>query len=116
MKQNLIILNLVVVCAVALFGCAKKPTAANSSDAINQSQNLQTAEEKANYLVDQARGFITTKQYDEAMKTAQYVLSNVKQDSQEARNVLQKAADEMKANLQKSAAGMQDEVNKMLSK
>ncbi len=104
------------ILALAAAGCEKKPTAANSSEAINQAQTIQTADEKENYLLDQAKGFINTKQYSEAITTAQYVLANVKQDSQAARNVLEKATAEIKATAEKAANDMKGEMNKMLNK
>ena len=42
---------------------------------------LKTPEEQANYLVSQAKAFMNSKEFAEATKTAQYVLSNVDSNS-----------------------------------
>ena len=108
---------MVLIVTAVVTGCQKpQPTAANSSQAISQAEAMQTTEDKAKYLIDQANAFIATKQYEEAITTAQYVLSNVKADSQEAKAVLEKAANELKNNVQQTASQAQEGVNKMLGR
>ncbi len=115
MRLTILLVMLYVTAFVA--GCSKpQPTAATSSEAISQSESLQTADAKARYLVDQANAFIAGKQYNDAMQTAQYVLSNVKADSEEAKAALEKAASKLKDSAQEMASTAQGEMNKMLGR
>jgi hypothetical protein len=79
-------------------GCAKK--AASVSEAVQNSQALKTIEEKANYLIQQANAFYNSKEFQKAVETAQYVLSNLDKNSQSAKDLIEKA----KAQLQSAAS------------
>ena len=88
---------LVSVVAIALVagslmivGCGQKAT--SSSEAIQHAQTLQTPQEQANYLISQAQAFLNSKHYQEATATAQYILANVDKNSQQAKELLQRAA------------------------
>lgn len=78
-------------------GCEKK--AATSSEAIQNSQSLKTVEEKVDYLVKQAEAFYNSKEFQQAIQTAQYVLSNLDSNSQSAKDLIEKA----KVQLQEAA-------------
>ncbi len=114
--QPTVVFAMFAVMCLAIASCAPKPTAANSADAINKSANLPSVDAKVNYLIKEAKAFIGNKQYDEAVNTAQYVLTNVKQDSDEARRVLEKAAGELRAMAEKHLADAKNEMNKMIGK
>ncbi len=70
-------------------GCAKKT--ASSAKAIKKSETMPTTDQKAVYLVGQAKAFLDSKDYKEAIKTSQYVLAGVDRNSKEARAILEKA-------------------------
>ena len=72
--------------SVCLFGCAKKT--ASSQDAIKTSETMKTVEEKVNYLVGQAKSFFNSQDYQNAIETAQHILSNLDQNSQEAQKII----------------------------
>ncbi|HOX09671.1 MAG TPA: hypothetical protein PLV09_01120 [Candidatus Omnitrophota bacterium] len=99
------VLFIAVTVGAALFvsGCGQKaaPTA-SSNDAIQKSQALQTVSEKAKYLVGQANAFMNSKNYDQAISVAKYILSNVDSNSAEAKSILQKATELLKAEAAKA--------------
>ena len=91
-----------------VFGCAKK--AANSQEAIENAKQMKTVEEQANYLVGQANAFVNSKNFDEAINTAKYVLANLDSNSQAAKDIVTKATEEMK----KAAMGAVDDMKNKL--
>lgn len=93
---------------LTVFGCAKR--AANSQEAISNAKSMKTVEEQVNYLVGQANGFVNSKNFDEAINTAKYVLANLDSNSQAAQNIVTKATEEMK----KAAMGAVDDMKKKL--
>lgn len=111
MKELLI--SAVVICfACGMFlgtGCTKK--AATASEAIQNSQTLKTVEEKADYLMKQAEAFYNSKEFQQAIQTAQYVLSNLDKNSQPAKDLIEKAKAQLQAAAQKA---MGDVSNKLL--
>ncbi len=82
-----------LVVGMALTGCGKKVT--SSQEAIQVAETLKEAEDKINYLVDQAEYFLHTKNYQEASKTAQYVLRKLDAKNEEAQNVVTSAQEEI---------------------
>ena len=93
----------VVMCVGAglvLTGCEKK--AATGTEAISKSDTLKTVDEKVKYLVGRANAFVNSKQYDQAIVVAQYILNNLKKDSAEAKSIIQKAAEQLKAEASKA--------------
>ena len=91
-KRKAIIAGLIAV-FIAL-GCGQR--AQNSSEAIELSKAKATVEAQAQYLVQQANSFINSDQFDEAIKTAKYVLSNLDSNSVAAQNIIEKAQAELK--------------------
>lgn len=92
-------------------GCTKK--AASASEAIQNSQSMQTVQEKADYLIKQAEAFYSSKEFQEAIKAAQYVLSNLDKDSQQAKSLIEKAKAQLQAAAEKAAG---DVGNKLFGK
>jgi hypothetical protein len=103
-------INLLLVVAVIssafLYGCAKKE--ASSSAAIEKSKTMATVEEKVNYLVGQAKAFYNSQDFQGAINIAQHVLAYLDKNSQEAKNLLEKAKGQLQAVAQKAAAGVTD--------
>lgn len=100
MKKLLVLVMVVCVGIVLVFsGCAKK--AATSNDAISQADTLKTLDEKVKFLVSQANDFLDSKQYQQAVNVAQYILSNFDKNSADAKSILQKATDMLKAEASK---------------
>ncbi|MFA5038676.1 MAG: hypothetical protein WC732_03240 [Candidatus Omnitrophota bacterium] len=109
MNKTLVIL--MVIAVVSMAGCAKK--ASSSSEAIAQAQTMQSVNQKVDYLAGQANMFLDSREYSEALKTANYILSNVDSNSQQAKDIVQKAQErlsgqvkDMAGNFEKSMSGM----------
>ncbi len=83
-------------------GCAKK--ASSTSEAIQNSQSLNTVEAKADYLIKQAEAFYNSKEFQKAVETAQYVLNNLDKNSQPAKDLMEKAKVQLQAAAQRAAS------------
>jgi len=81
-------------------GCTKK--VGSSSEAIQSSQSLQNVQAKADYLIKQAEAFYSSKEFQQAIQTAQYVLSNLDKNSQPAKDLIEKAKAQLQAAAQKA--------------
>ena len=86
----------VSIISAGLISCSQQPKSANAQQAIDQSKSMKTVDEQTKYLVSQANLFVNSKDFDQAVQTAKYVLANLDANSQEAKNILEKAAEEMK--------------------
>lgn len=113
MRKQLFLVAVICLCCGMLLslGCEKR--AATASEAIQNSQALKTAEEKANYLMKQAEAFYNSKEFQQAIQTAQYVLSNLDKNSQPAKDLIEKAKAQLQAAAQKA---MGDVSNKLFGK
>jgi hypothetical protein len=87
----------VILTSFMSVGCQQK--ASNAQSAIDQSKTKGTVEAQVDYLVGQANSFINSKNFDEAIATAQYILSNLDKSSNKAQGIIEQA----KAELQKLA-------------
>lgn len=110
-KSSVLLTAAIVVFATMIVGCAEKPKAADSKEAIQQAKQLQTVEEQVKHLVQEANGFINSKQFDEAVNTAKYILSNLDKESLEAKTILEKA----QAELKKMAEAKAEELKRSLT-
>ena len=97
-----------LVVTLGVIGCAKK--AATSAEAIEQSKAKGSVQAQVDYLVSQANAFINGKNFDEAVKTAQYVLSNLDKDAQGAKDILEKAKAELTKTAQDAVKGLKDKL------
>ena len=87
------IIAMVVLCllvGITLVGCGAKK-AGSSKEAINATQTMETAKQKTDYLIGQAKAFYNSKEFQNAVDVAQYVLRYLDSDSQQAKDLLQKA-------------------------
>jgi hypothetical protein len=84
-----------LVCGISFVGCTKK--AASSQEAIESSKTMQDVKQQASYLMGQANAFYNSKNFQEAVNIAQYVLSYLDKNSQEAQSLLDKAKEQIKA-------------------
>lgn len=106
--KNLLSLAIgLIFTSLTIVGCSQPPKAVSADQAIEQSQTFSTAEEKEKYLVSQANSFVSSKEYDQAIQTAQYVLANIDSTSAEAKSILEKAAAELKEVAQEKAEEVQ---------
>ncbi len=96
-----------VVCAILVLGlivagCGAKK-AESSKAAIDQAKTMETVEQKVDYLVGQAKAFYNSKEFQGAIDIAQYILSYLDKDSQQAKDLLNKAKEALQAQAQKLA-------------
>ena len=84
---------LFAISGVLSAGCANRAT--SSSEAIQHAKTLRTAKQQADYLVAQAKEFLGVKDYQEAVKTTQYVLASIDVNSQPAKEVLEEAKQQL---------------------
>ena len=109
MKRLKTVVVVMLLLGIGLVGCGQQK-AGSSSEAINTAKAMQTVEEKANYLVGQAKAFYSSKEFQQAVDVARYVLSYVDKDSQAAKDLLEKA----KTALTEAAKAKLDEAKKGL--
>ena len=98
MKNGLLLAAVAIASLGVLAGCSKQT--ASSSEAIQHAQTLKTPEQQADYLVSQAKTFLKLEDYQEAIKTTQYVLSSVDTHSQAATDLLGQAKAKLAADAQ----------------
>ncbi len=98
MKHGLLLAAAAIAGLGVLAGCSQQ--AASSSEAIQHAKTLKTPEQQADYLVSQAQAFVSSEDYQEAIKTAQYVLSSVDAHSQAATDLLEQAKAKLAADAQ----------------
>lgn len=108
MKKKLIVIVSILFIGASIWGCTQK--AANSSEAIQAAQAKQTVDQKVSYLVSQANAFVSSKEFDEAIKTAQYILSNLDKDSAAAQSIIEKAKAEMQKAAQAAVSDVKDKL------
>ena len=112
--KKAVVLSLFVCLSLTIFlstGCTQK--VASVSEAINNAQALKTVQEKADYLVKQAEAFYNSKEFQQAIQIAQYVLNNVDRNSQAAKDLIEKAKAQLQAIAQKATG---DVTNKLFGK
>ena len=109
MNKLFIILSTLIL-AVSISSCAPaQPAASNAQQAIEQSKAKGDVQSQVNYLSGQAKAFVNSKNFDQAVAVANYILNNLDKNSQAAKDILAQA----KAEMQKTAQGaMQDVKNK----
>jgi len=114
-QMKKVLLSGMVICLIfgmiLSVGCTKK--SGSASEAIQNSQSLNTIREKADYLIKQAEAFYNSKEFQQAIQTAQYVLSNLDKNSQPAKDLIEKAKAQLQATAQKAVG---DVSNKLFGK
>jgi hypothetical protein len=93
MRKAVIFLIVSGIALSLIAGCTQK--AASSKDAIATSKTMQTVQQKADYLIGQAKAFYNSKDFQQAIDIAQYVLANVDKDSVAAKDLIEKAKAEL---------------------
>lgn len=97
-----LVLVLCLFGSLVLAGCGAKK-AASGNEAIEVSKTLQTVQQKTDYLIGQAKAFYNSKDFQQAVNIAQYILSYVDKNSTEAQSLLEKAKAQLAALAQQKA-------------
>jgi len=113
MKKLILAVTIAGVACLSVAGCAQQPKAANSQEAIEQAKALETAEAQAKYLISQANAFVNSKDFDQAIQTAKYVLANLDSESKEAQSIIEKATTQLKKMAEEKAAEMKKSLSSM---
>lgn len=97
MKKT-VFLVLVISFALSLsaVGCGQKSTG-SSTEAIQSVQTMQTTQEKVTSLISQANALYNSKQFQQAIDIAKYILTTLDSNSQPAKDLLTKATEALKA-------------------
>lgn len=98
MRNGLLLAAIAIAGLGVLAGCSKQ--AASSSEAIQHAKTLKTLKQQADYLMSQAQAFVDSQDYQEAIKTAQYVLLSVDVHSSAATDLLEQAKAKVAADAQ----------------
>ena len=98
-----------LILSVSLVGCGQKKTA-SSNEAIQVAKSMETTKEKVDYLIGQAKAFYSSKGFQEAVDITQYVLRYLDKDSQAAKDLLEKAKNQLTA----AAKGVVEDIKKGL--
>ena len=111
MKRTFVVTGVfVAMFGLLAAGCAGVEKASSSAEAIEQSQAMQTVDQKVNYLVGQAKAFYNSQDFQETVAIAQHILLYLDKDSQAAKDIL----DDAKAKLAEQAGTMVDAAKKKL--
>jgi len=108
-KSWVVVVAAALVLSLALAGCAKK--AASSQEAISNTRTMQTLQEKVNYLVAQAKAFYSSREYQQAIDVAQYILARLDNTSAQAKDILEKAKEQLAAALTKASGSAVNKIN-----
>lgn len=111
------IFGVIAVCSLVLgvvfAGCEEKKVA-SSNEAIEASKSMETVEQKVDYLVGQAEAFYNSKEFQGTVDIAQYILRYVDKDSQEAKNLLERAKQALVAKAQEAVGTAAEDVKKKI--
>jgi hypothetical protein len=99
---------LCVLLALSSSSCAPK-RAISSEEAISTANSMDTSQEKIDYLIPHAQTFYDSGRYREAIETAQYILKNLDNDSQEARKILARIRKEAEVSAQEVKETLEQE-------
>jgi len=89
----------IAVSSLLVAGCGMQKEE-SPRKAIDMAKTLQTTQEKADYLIGQAKAFYNSKDFQGAVDIAQYILRYLDKDSTAAKDLLEKAKEQLKAQAQ----------------
>ncbi|MFC1704095.1 hypothetical protein ACFL1E_04870 [Candidatus Omnitrophota bacterium] len=101
MKKLLYVMVIMSMSLSMMLMACGEPAAKTSQEAINASRNMQTTEQRAEYLIKQAQALYSSKKFQDAVDVAQYILQYVDKDSQAAKDLIEKAREALTAQAQK---------------
>ena len=99
-KVLLSVLGVILVGTLFFSGCGRTPQSESGKDAISVAQSLSTDKEKVDYLIKEAKAFYNSKEFQQAIDIAQYILKYLDNDSQEAKSLLEKAKEQLQAQVE----------------
>lgn len=109
-SKGISVTALCLISLLLLFGCAQKPTTAGSKEAIDTASAMESMQEKAAFLMKEAQAFYSSEKFQDAIDTAQYVLRYVDKDSQAAKDLIERAKQELIKLAESKTAEMKEKV------
>ena len=112
--KKIFFVGLIICLSCATFwnaDCAQESVSV--SEAIKNAQTLKTVKEKVDYLIKQAEVLYNSKNFQQAIDLAQYVLSKLDTNSLQAKDLIERAKAQLQAVAQKT---MGDVGNKLFGK
>ncbi len=103
MKKVLAIALLMGMSCVVCAGAVEPMSAA---DAIKNAQTLNTIKEKADFIMQKAQALYESKQFQQAIQAAQYVLANLDKNSTSAKDLIAKAKAQLQSSAQTAMGGL----------
>jgi hypothetical protein len=103
------VFSLVLACAVCflfLIGCSSIKKADSDSQAISIAKGMDTIQQQKDYLISQAKVFYKSKEFQQAVNIAQYILNNIDKEFQPAKDL----AEEAKAKIQETLDNQIDKI------
>ncbi|MDD5464950.1 MAG: hypothetical protein PHP73_01205 [Candidatus Omnitrophica bacterium] len=95
-----------VIClifSIGVLGCGQQK-ASSVSEVIKTAETMPTVKAKVDYLIGQANAFYNSKEYQQVVDIANYILSKVDRNSQDARSLLEKAKTALSAAAKNAAS------------
>ncbi len=105
MKKFVVFLLALIVIAGCTGQKAESPQAA-----IDIAKSMESVQEKADYLVGQAKAFYNSKEFQQAIDLAQYVLQNLDSDNQAAKDLIKQAKAKVQEMAQKVVSDMKSKL------
>jgi hypothetical protein len=106
MVRSFLVFSLVCLLSLGFVSGCSSNKASSSAEAISLSKAMETTQEKGEYLIGQAKAFYNSKDFQGAVDIAQHILKYVDKDSQEAKNLLEKAKEQLKVKAAAALDGM----------
>ena len=110
-----VVLMISVAASFGVAGCGGQK-AASSRDAITKASVMQTVKAKTDYLVGQAKAFYNSKEFQNAIDVATYVITYLDKESKDAKAILEKARKGLAAEVKKGAGTIRKSFAGMLKK
>ena len=101
-RFGLIFTVFILAVAFALSSCGPQK-AGSSKEAIDIAKTMATTQEQTKYLIGQAKAYINSDEFQNAIDVLQYVLRYLDKDSPEAKELLKKAQEDLTAQLKQKA-------------
>jgi hypothetical protein len=98
------------MCTLFIAGCGSQKEA-TSKDAIEVAKAMDTVKEQTEYLLSQAKSMYNSKQFQDTIDIAQYILRYLDKDSQEAKNLIEQAKEAVTKQAKKLAGDAQKKLD-----
>lgn len=88
-------------------GCGAANNKSNSGNVIESAKRITGKEAKINYLISEGEKFIASEQFQDAINTAEYILSNLDKGNPQAKDLINRAKESLAKNVEGTVQKMQ---------